>query len=170
MLINIITTSISKYLYFPFVTNYVMVITVVSIAFDLHDHFISKAFFFFLSDSFHVQARQLWTLSPLPASGLPELGPVDRECCCPDLLSLEDGRQEHRQNCGHQQRHVRTCAVLKAVLVFAVAFITWQYIFPTPPVALRYIAQADCQVCGTWYNFPATRAQTLCPYLSTSTK
>lgn len=47
MLINIITTSISKYLYFPFVTNYVMVITVVSIAFDLHDRFISKAFFFF---------------------------------------------------------------------------------------------------------------------------
>ena len=54
MLINIMTTSISKYLYFPFVTNYVMVITVVSIAFDLHDHFISKAFFFFLPDSFHV--------------------------------------------------------------------------------------------------------------------
>lgn len=52
MLINIITTSISKYLYFPFVTNYVMVITVVSIAFDLHDHFISKAFFSFFQIRF----------------------------------------------------------------------------------------------------------------------
>lgn len=52
MLINIMTTSISKYLYFPFVANYVMVITVVSIAFDLHDHFISNLHDHFISKAF----------------------------------------------------------------------------------------------------------------------